>query len=172
MAVCADALFWSTVVRLGLLDCSAKYYRRNAMLNACYHRRSPPPPPPLKYVVCDCLGNYMPQTELKFTTTATNMLTESDVTSYFRSDANRDNIWIFGLLQIAYRNHVTRLKLKFDKLTDPQVAHLFEAVTAGNFADLCLVEENIDNYTENIHGVLIDSTSEIIQNYPEYCKDR
>ena len=49
------------------------------------------------------------------------------------------------------RSHRSRLKFNFEKLKDPEVADLFEATIGGKFAALNLLEENIDNRTENIH---------------------
>ena len=60
------------------------------------------------------------------------------------------------------QNHSPRLKFNLEKLNDPQVADLFEVTIGGTFATLDLLEENIDNLTENIHGALIDTTSEVL----------
>ena len=60
------------------------------------------------------------------------------------------------------RNHGPRLRVNLEKLKDPQVADLFEATIGGKFAALNLLEKNIDSLTENIHGALIDTVSEVL----------
>ena len=54
-----------------------------------------------------------------------------------------------------------KLRFNIEKLTDPQAADLFEATIACRFAALNLLEENIDSLTENIHGELINTASEV-----------
>ena len=65
-------------------------------------------------------------------------------------------------LETKLRNHDRRLEFNHEKLKDPEVADLFEATIGGKFAALHLLEENIDNLTENFHGALVDTTSEVL----------
>ena len=57
------------------------------------------------------------------------------------------------------RSHGSRLKFNLEKLKDPEVGDLFEATIGGTFATLNLLEENIDNLTENIPGAPVDTAS-------------
>ena len=43
----------------------------------------------------------------------------------------------------------SRLEFNLEKLKDPEVADLFEVAFGGRFAALNLLEENLDNLTEN-----------------------
>ena len=43
-----------------------------------------------------------------------------------------------------------------------QVADLFEGKIEGKFATLHLLDESIDNLTENNHGALIDTASKVL----------
>ena len=60
------------------------------------------------------------------------------------------------------RSHGSRPKFNLERLKDPKVADLFKATIGGKFAALNLLEENIDNLTENIHGALVDTASEVL----------
>ena len=52
----------------------------------------------------------------------------------------------------------SRLGFSLEKLKDPEVADLFEVTIGGKFAAaLNLLEENIDNLTENIHWALVNT---------------
>ena len=60
------------------------------------------------------------------------------------------------------RSHGSRLKLNLKKLKGPKAVDLFEATIEGKFAALNLLGENIANPTENIHGALVDTASEVL----------
>ena len=60
-------------------------------------------------------------------------------------------------LKQNFQSHGSRLKFSLEKLKDPEVADLFEATIGGKFAELNLLEENIDNLTENFHSRLFFS---------------
>ena len=53
-------------------------------------------------------------------------------------------------------------RFNLEKLKDPPIADMFEVTIGGKFATLNLLEENIDNLTENIHVVLIDIASYLL----------
>ena len=59
------------------------------------------------------------------------------------------------------RSHGSRLQLNPEDLKDMEVADLFEATIGGKVAALNLLEENINNITENVHGALVDTASEV-----------
>ena len=47
-------------------------------------------------------------------------------------------------------------------MKDPAAADLFKTTIEGKFAVPNLLEENIDNLTESIHGALVDNASELL----------
>ena len=65
-------------------------------------------------------------------------------------------------LKKILRNHGPRFKFNLDRLKDPKVSDLFEATIGGIFAALNLLEENIDNLPEYVHGALVDTASEVL----------
>ena len=62
---------------------------------------------------------------------------------------------------IILRSDGSRLKFNLERLKDPEVTDLFEVMIGDKFAALNLLEENIDNLTENIHGTLVNTASEV-----------
>ena len=62
------------------------------------------------------------------------------------------NLWNYG----------PRLKFNLEKLRYTQVADMFGVTIGGKFAALNLLEEIIENLTENNHRVLIESASQVL----------
>ena len=55
-----------------------------------------------------------------------------------------------------------RIKFDLDRLNDPEVAEEFQAKLGGRFAPLLVIDQDIQNLTENFNSAVVDTAKEVL----------